>query len=138
MKKEFKPLTIFLIVLIVWETILPFLPDWLQYMIVLFFTVPILVPCLAILTYIVGERTGRYLSGKTLEKFVIALIASVLITFIIRPYHTIFNNFYSFGSVPLFYWIFFNKTNGIITIIILSLFRIGEEVGCRRINENSP
>ena len=85
MKKELKPLLIFLAVLIALETILPFLPEWMQYMIALFFMVPVLAPCLAIITYFIGVRTGRCLFGKAFERFVIALIASVLITFIIRP-----------------------------------------------------
>ncbi len=136
MKKELKPLLIFLAVLIALETILPFLPEWMQYMIALFFMVPVLAPCLAIITYFIGVRTGRYLSGKTLERFAIALIASVLITFIIRPYHSIINDLHSFGRASFFYWQFYNKANGIFAIIFLSLFWVGEEAGCRRIKDS--
>lgn len=136
MKKELRPLFIFLTSLIVWETLLPFLPEWLQYMLDLLFMVTVIVPCFAIITYVVGVRTGRYLSGKAIERFLLAVTASILITIIIRPYNTIINNFYSFGTIPCFFWIFFNKTNGVIAIIIFSLFLIGEEVGCRRVKDS--
>ncbi|SFC68361.1 hypothetical protein [Butyrivibrio sp. YAB3001] len=136
MKKELRPLFIFLTSLIVWETLLPFLPEWLQYMLDLLFMVTVIVPCFAIITYVVGVRTGRYLSGKAIERFLLAVTASILITIIIRPYHIIINNFFSFGTIPWFFWVFFNKTNGVIAIIIFSLFWIGEEVGCRRVKDS--
>jgi len=133
MKKALKPLLIFLIILTVFETVFPFLPEDWQFFILLFFLIPVIYPCLAICTYITGAKTGECLSGKTLERFVIALIAAVLITFLIRPYHSIISNLHAYGRTSFISWVFFNKTNGIIAIVLLALFWIGEEVGFRRI-----
>ena len=132
MKKELKPLFLFLIILTALQTILIFMPDWLQFIILTFFMVPVIDPCLAIITFIIGVKTGRYLSGKGFVRFVFAFIAAVLITFIIRPYGSIIRSLHSFGKVSFFYWKFFNKANCIIAMIFLVLFWIGEEVGCRR------
>ena len=106
-----KPLLIFLIILTVLETVFPFLPEDWQFFILLFFLIPVIYPCLAICTYITGAKTGECLSGKTLERFVIALIVAVLITFLIRPYHSIISNLHAYGRTSFISWVFFNKPN---------------------------
>ncbi len=137
MKKSLKPLLIFMIILTALVTVFPFLPEEGRFFILLFFLIPVIYPCLAVFTYITGVKTGKCLSGKALERFVIAIVASILITFIIRPYYTIISELHAYGKTSFIYWVFFNMTNGILAIVFLSLFWIGEEVGCRRIKDNS-
>lgn len=91
------------------------------------FTIPVIYPCLAICTYITGAKTGECLSGKTLERFVIALIAAVLITFLIRPYHSIISNLHAYGRTSFISWGFFNKTNGILLFYWLC-FGLGKKL----------
>ena len=56
---------------------------------------------------------------------------------IIDLYDAIISELHANGKTSFIYWVFFNMTNGILAIVFLSLFWIGEEVGCRRIKDNS-